>query len=189
MTEVKRQILRQLFRKFAGFLYVGQANYRYYQDHDVPEQKLFFTPHSVDNQRFSAHLDVAHQQAQAWKFELGIPTEHRVILFAGKFIQKKRPQDLIRAFQAANLSQVSLLLVGAGPLEAELKSLAADHSSIFFAPFQNQSLMPRTLAIADLLVLPSYGSGETWGLIVNEAMNLGKTDCGQSPCRLWRRSR
>jgi glycosyltransferase involved in cell wall biosynthesis len=34
--------------------------------------------------------------------------------------------------------------------------------------------MPRTYAAGDLLVLPSQGSGETWGLVVNEAMNLGK---------------
>ncbi|MEM9137135.1 MAG: glycosyltransferase family 4 protein [Cyanobacteria bacterium P01_F01_bin.42] len=170
----KRQFIRQVFRQFAGVLYVGQANYRYFQDHGVPAQKLFFTPHSVDNQRFARSVDLAHIQAQDWKRELGIPPTNRVILFAGKFIDKKRPQDLIQAFQQARLDGVSLLLVGAGILEDRLKELAADTPSIVFAPFQNQSLMPRTLAIADLLVLPSYGAGETWGLIVNEAMNLGK---------------
>ena len=34
--------------------------------------------------------------------------------------------------------------------------------------------MPRTYALADLVVLPSYGPGETWGLCINEAMNLAK---------------
>jgi glycosyltransferase involved in cell wall biosynthesis len=33
--------------------------------------------------------------------------------------------------------------------------------------------MPRVYATGDLLVLPSQGRGETWGLAVNEAMNLG----------------
>ena len=32
--------------------------------------------------------------------------------------------------------------------------------------------MPRTYAIADLFILPSYGYSETWGLAVNEAMCL-----------------
>jgi glycosyltransferase involved in cell wall biosynthesis len=32
--------------------------------------------------------------------------------------------------------------------------------------------MPRTYAIADLVVLPSYGASETWGLAINEAMCL-----------------
>ena len=33
--------------------------------------------------------------------------------------------------------------------------------------------MPRTYAVADRVVLPSYGSCETWGLAINEAMCLG----------------
>lgn len=74
----------------------------------------------------------------------------------------------------ANLSQVSLLFVGAGSLEADLKTAAAHHANIYFAPFQNQSLMPRTYAIADLVVLPSYGASETWGLAINEAMCLSR---------------
>ena len=34
--------------------------------------------------------------------------------------------------------------------------------------------MPRTYAAGDVLVLPSSGPGETWGLCVNEAMCLGR---------------
>jgi glycosyltransferase involved in cell wall biosynthesis len=34
--------------------------------------------------------------------------------------------------------------------------------------------MPRTYAIADLVVLPSYGSWETWGLAINEAMCMSR---------------
>ncbi|MCY7323818.1 MAG: glycosyltransferase, partial [Phormidesmis sp. CAN_BIN36] len=45
---------------------------------------------------------------------------------------------------------------------------------IYMAPFQNQSLMPRTYAIASLVVLPSYGAGETWGLALNEAMCMAR---------------
>ena len=41
--------------------------------------------------------------------------------------------------------------------------------------FQNQADLPRLYAAADVLVLPS-GWGETWGLVVNEAMAVG-TPC------------
>jgi glycosyltransferase involved in cell wall biosynthesis len=44
--------------------------------------------------------------------------------------------------------------------------------SVFFAPFQNQSQMPKVYTTGDVLVLPS--ESETWGLAVNEAMNLGR---------------
>ncbi|MBD2501505.1 glycosyltransferase family 4 protein [Anabaena azotica] len=171
---LKREFITQIYRRFAACLYVGKANYNYFRYHRVAEEKLFFSPHAVDNHRFLAQTDVVNQQAQAWKQELGIPADHAVILFAGKLEEKKRPLDLLQAFLSINIPQVSLLFVGAGPLEAELKTAAAGKSHIYFAPFQNQTFMPRTYAAADLFVLPSYGSGETWGLAINEAMCLSR---------------
>ncbi|BBD57372.1 group 1 glycosyl transferase [Nostoc sp. HK-01] len=168
----RQQFITQIYRRFAGCLYVGKANYEYFKYHGVPSDQLFFSPHTVDNDRFFSQAAHAKQQAITWKQELGIPLDHAVIVFAGKFEPKKRPLDLLQAFLIANLSQVSLLFVGGGSLETDLKATAAKHANIYFAPFQNQTLMPRTYAIADLFVLPSYGTSETWGLAINEAMCL-----------------
>ncbi len=171
---VRRQFISLIYQRYAACLYVGKANYDYFRYHGVPANHLFFSPHAVDNDRFFAQSQTASQQAVAWKKELGIPDDHAVILFAGKFEAKKRPLDLLRAFLQAKLSQVSLLLVGSGSLEPALKSEATGYKNIYFAPFQNQTLMPRTYAVADLVVLPSYGIWETWGLMINEAMCLGR---------------
>ncbi len=173
-TWLKRQWITQIYRRFAACMYVGKANYDYFRYHGVAEQCLFFSPHAVENDRFLSETESATHQAIAWKQELGIPEHHAVVLFPGKFEPKKRPLDLLHAFLDAHLSNVSLLFVGGGSLELELKALATGHSNIYFAPFQNQTLMPRTYAIADLVVLPSYGTGETWGLAINEAMCLAR---------------
>ncbi len=172
---LRRQLISLIYRRFSACLHVGKANYDYFRYHGVPSQNLFFAPHAVDNDRFFSQAEEAHHQAMVWKQELGIPKNHSVILFAGKFISKKRPTDLLQAFLQANLSQVSLLFVGAGDLESELRSQAAEHPHIYFAPFQNQTLMPRTYAAANLVVLPSYGSWETWGLAINEALCMSRT--------------
>jgi len=168
----RRQFISQIYRRFAACLYVGKANYHYFRYHSVPANNLFFSPHAIDNDRFFSQTEIAKQQAIIWQQELGIPQNHAVILFAGKLEQKKRPLDLLQAFLQANLDRVSLLFVGSGILEDELKSQAAGQANIYFAPFQNQSFMPRSYAIADLVVLPSYGQQETWGLAINEAMCL-----------------
>lgn len=170
----RRQFITQIYRRFAACLYVGKANYEYFRYHAVAENNLFFSPHCIENERFISQAENAKLQAKAWKQELGIPQDHAVIAFVGKFETKKRPLDLLNAFLQAKLTNVSLLFVGAGKLEQNLKQQAEENSNIYFAPFQNQSWMPRTYAIADLLVLPSYGEGETWGLVVNEAMCLGR---------------
>jgi glycosyltransferase involved in cell wall biosynthesis len=169
---VKQQLISQIFHRFAACLYVGKANYEYFRYHNVAEDRLFFAPHAIDNDRFFAQNKVANQQAQLWKQELGIPSTDHVILFAGKFELIKRPLNLLTAFTQANLDRVSLLFVGAGLLEEKLRFAASQYANIYFAPFQNQSLMPRTYAISDLVVLPSYS--ETWGLAINEAMCMAR---------------
>jgi glycosyltransferase involved in cell wall biosynthesis len=170
----KRASLRLLFRRFDAVLPVGKFNAAYFHRHGVPSQKMFPAPHAVDHERFSATRSDLPEAARLWRRRLGIPPAHRVILFAGKFEKKKRPGDLIRAFAESNLRDATLLLVGAGPLENELRCLAGDHARIRFAPFQNQAAIPRVYAAADLVVLPSFGPGETWGLVINEACSAGR---------------
>jgi glycosyltransferase involved in cell wall biosynthesis len=171
---LRRQFIALVFRRFAAFLYVGQANRNYFQLHGVAEEKLFFSPHAVDNERFFAQAGTAAAGAQKWKTSLGIAPGQKVVLFAGKFEAKKRPRDLVAAFKLAQLKDTVLLLVGSGELEAELRRDAAGRPDIVFAPFQNQTQMPVIYAAGDVFVLPSYGRSETWGLAVNEAMCLGR---------------
>jgi glycosyltransferase involved in cell wall biosynthesis len=169
---LKRHIVAAVFRRFGAFLYVGAANRDYLRIHGVPPEKLFFSPHAVDNDRFRKASAAAREEAPAWKESLGIPCGWRVVLFVGKFEPVKQPLDLLAAFARAHLKDVALLLVGAGALEGELRRSAADVPHVYFAGFQNQSQMPRVYAAADVVVLPS--GSETWGLCVNEAMCLGR---------------
>jgi glycosyltransferase involved in cell wall biosynthesis len=169
---VKRSALRFLFRSFAAFLPVGQANAAYFRRHGVPAARLFHAPHAIDHARFSRN-DLP-DAARAWRRELGIPETDRVVLFAGKFEEKKRPDLLVEAFLTARLTRTTLLLVGDGPMASALRRRVQHEPTIRLVPFQNQSVMPRVHAAADLLVLPSQGPGETWGLVVNEACCAGR---------------
>jgi len=88
--------------------------------------------------------------------------------------REKRPRDLVAAFRSAAVPDATLVLVGSGDQEADLRRDAAGNPDIVFVPFQNQSQMPQTYLLGDLFVLPSQGAGETWGLAVNEAMCMGR---------------
>ncbi len=169
---LKHTALTLLFRRFTAFLPVGRANTAYFERYGVPKHRLFFTPHAVDNARFSAAGN--EKAGRAWRRDLGLAEADRLILFAGKFERKKRPDLLIRAFRSLAPERATLLLVGSGTMEPELRRLAEGNGRIRFLPFQNQSVMPRVHAGADLLVLPSEGAGETWGLVVNEAQCAGR---------------
>lgn len=171
------QLLRRLiFRRFAAGLPVGQANATWMISSGIPRQRQFFAPHAVDNARFQAAAPEAEAAALQWRRQQGITSQAPVVLFAGKFETKKRPLDLLEAFAALRHPSAVLVFVGAGALENDLKRQAASLGAgrVIFQGFQNQCAMPSTYALADLVVLPSYGAGETWGLCINEAMNLAR---------------
>src|SRR5206468_11090595 len=140
----------------------------------IPESQVFNGPHCVDNDFFSAQaaLYQTTETRPELRQSLGINIHDFVILFVGKFENKKRPVDAVRA--AARLGPgVSLLMVGMGELNEELHVAAQRlNVRVVFAGFLNQSQRGRAYAAADCLVLPSDW-GETWGLVVNEAMATG----------------
>lgn len=173
---------RVLFRRFDAFLAVGSANARYFRNSGVPADKIFLAPHCVDNRRFRSEAEAQDAEAQRWKDQLGISRGAFVVMYAGKFEDKKRPLDLLQAFQSFRSTvpvsddKPALVFVGNGKLEHEIKKRAESerNNSIFFDEFKNQSRMPAIYRAADVFVLGSFGEGETWGLAINEVMNVGR---------------
>lgn len=166
---LRRTLLRWVYRYVDTAFYVGQANRAYYLKHGLKQTQLQFAPHAIDHQRFESDGHTQEKLALKQRLKLGIPQDAQVFLFVGKLEAKKNPAQLIRAFQASSSASCFLLLVGEGPDKAHLQALAAEHPRIFFLGFQNQTAMPIIYRLGDVIVLPSQGPGETWGLAINEA--------------------
>ena len=172
--QVKKILLKRIFSWPAAFLCVGQANKDYYRAFGVPEAKLFDCPHSIETERFAEPDAALEEKARAWRRELRVGDQQKVLLFAGKFEDKKRPLPLMEAFRRFAPPQTVLVLVGDGELGAAVQALAVRHPEHFrVLPFQNQSRMPLVYRLGDALVLPS-AYGETWGLAANEALACGR---------------
>lgn len=171
---LRRLPLRFLYRQFAAFAYVGEANRDYFRALGVPDTRLFFAPHSVNAEHFNPADPATRAAAEKLRNELGL-AGRRVVLFAGKFSAAKQPAALLEAFLAVATPADALVLVGDGAEKTRLAALAATRpdAHVRFLPFANQSEMPARYLVADLFVLPSRGHYETWGLAVNEAMHLG----------------
>jgi glycosyltransferase involved in cell wall biosynthesis len=171
---IKQALLRRVFSWPTAFLVAGQANRKYYRAFGVAAERLYPCPHSIDVGRFAEPADLFEREAARWRQQLEIPTDRCVVLFAGKFERKKRPLELMHAVLALPNDRVTLIMLGGGELENEVKPLAASDPDRFrVLPFQNQSRMPAAYRLADLFVLPS-AYGETWGLAVNEALSCSR---------------
>ncbi len=169
---IRRLFLRYVYRHIDYALYVGTNNKEYFIAHGLAEQQLVFTPHAIDNSRFERG-EQYNIQALQWRKSLGINDTDFVVLFAGKFIQKKNPMFVIQMAERIRGEDVRFLMVGNGALEEDLKKASTDNR-IVFAGFQNQSQMAVVYHACNVFVLPSKGPGETWGLAINEAMACNK---------------
>lgn len=174
---VKYLPFRWLLRSIDAHLYVGQRNREYLRHYGVEDRCLFHVPHFVDNPYFTARAHDARTSgaSAAIRRQTGAADGSLVLAFAGKLIEKKRPLDLVQAARLARDSGLDarLIVIGSGALEGVMRELAERLGvPVLFAGFRNQSEMAAYFAAADAIVLPSDG-GETWGLVVNEAMACG----------------
>jgi len=168
---------RWLLRQFDGFLTVGKRNREYLEHYGARPDRIFFAPHFVDNEWFAGKAEKVRGQRSEVRRQWGADDGTFVVLFVGKFIEKKRPADLLRALATLNSQPPTLnfiaVFVGSGDLEKALRREAEQlNVKARFDGFKNQTELPTAYASADALVLPSDG-GETWGLVVNEAMACG----------------
>lgn len=153
------------------FLFLGTQNRAFYTYYGVQDHALFFSPYSIDNDRFTQGVKLWNAAAERDRLQIG--HDDFVILFTGKFIEVKRPLDLLMAFEEVMLSNAHLVLVGDGALKETMMSYVRENaiSNVHFVGFVNQTELPKYYALSDVLVLCS--ESETWGLSVNEAMASG----------------
>jgi glycosyltransferase involved in cell wall biosynthesis len=162
-----------LFKQLHYALYIGSQNKAFYKYYGVPESKLAFAPYSVDNNRFAAHKCSSTAAQQNLRSSLGLQPQLFTIVASGKYIHKKRPLTLLKAFHQLNNPHTQLVLVGDGELRPQLEAYIQQHqlSNVHLTGFVNQAAIVNYYAAASVFVMCS-GAGETWGLSVNEAMNF-----------------
>jgi glycosyltransferase involved in cell wall biosynthesis len=112
---------------------------------------------------------------RAVRAELGFPPEAPLVLFAGRLAEQKRVDDLLKALDLLQHVQadVRTIIAGDGPLRARLEATAhAYHLDGRVRFLGHRDDVPRLLAAADILVLPSAYEGLP--NVVLEAMRYRK---------------
>jgi len=168
---LRNVFLKWVYRHIDHAFYTGANNKDYFKKFGLRNDQLTFAPHAIDNDRFGA---INNEEAETLRNNLGLDAGDILILYAGKFEEKKDPLLLLNAFLQLKRNDCHLLFVGNGNLEGELKQKAQNAGNVHFMGFQNQAYMPVIYHACNLFCLPSKGPGESWGLAVNEAMASGK---------------
>lgn len=171
---LRKILLKLIFKNISKFLFIGKENKDFYKYYGVDDSRLHFAPYSVDNEFFrvsNANKSIIRAKIRN---SLSIKNNEIVLLFVGKLIHKKRPGILIEAMNTLP-ENIKLIYVGSGELREQLQTrthaLSLD-KRIIFAGYKTQEEIKNIMFASDLFVLPS-GDGETWGLVVNEALASG----------------
>lgn len=164
---------KRMLRLFDGYLSVGIRSAAFLRFFDIPDERIFASPHAVDNDRFAQACVLRRSAIRAEiRREHDLPRDAFVVLSVGKLEPKKRPLDIIAAV-AAMRPRPHLAFVGSGEMYVDIRRAAAAAGvPLTMIGFVNQAELPRVFAAADCLVLAS-DARETWGLVVNEALAGG----------------
>jgi glycosyltransferase involved in cell wall biosynthesis len=182
--------LKILYSQVTRFLTIGHNSRQHYLTRGIPEHRLGFSPYNIDSHLLDQQIRDYYGMRQKFRRELGFGDDQVVFIFSGKLIPKKDPLIMVDAFRRlAGAGGVSpgLLVMGDGALRRQLESGMGSIPQITtrFVGFQNQSQLGRFYSAADCLVLPSQW-GETWGLVVNEALQFGLPAIVSARVGCWR---
>lgn len=164
--------LKWFYSHIDAFCYIGKEAYQHLLRLKIPEDKLFFSPYSVNTDFFD--LQYKNHDGISTRAKLGLNRNQFVFLFSGKLIPRKAPLLLLEALELLpNRDSVALIILGDGPLKKQVieKGHEVLGKRFKFMGFVNQSELGQYFLAANAFVLPSYY--EAWGLVVNEAMQFG----------------
>jgi len=172
-------IKRQMYSLVDAMLIPAPSHDKTFRYFGFSQEQLFYGINCVDNQFFTVQSELYRSSEP--------PHTKPFLLAVGRQVPKKNWSRLINAYrnvvQSTESEPFDLLLVGDGPEHEALVDCAGDlcGKNIHFIPFKSQDELCAYYAHADGLVLPSQ-HGETWGLVVNEAMASGLPVLVSSVC-------
>jgi glycosyltransferase involved in cell wall biosynthesis len=177
-TDVRKAVYWLAYKFVAHAFYIGALNREHLLQQGMPPEKMSFAPYASPL-AIPSDLPTRQRLRDELRTRLGLAPDDIVVLFSGKLIEKKNPGLVLVALgllPADLAKRVHVVFVGSGALEPTLREEAKKFPGrIHFAGFVNQSELPSYYLAADILVLTSRRAGETWGLVVNEALQAG---CG-----------
>lgn len=162
LTPIHRWIRRRVYARSTAFIAASEGGKRLYRAYGIPDRDIYKSHLCADNARFFA--------------EGKVPKRYDFI-YCGRFVAIKNPLFALEVARdvAGQLGRrVSIVLVGSGGLEGEMRAFAqsvADRVEATFAGFASQEALPRWYAAARVFLFPT--SWDPWGVVANEACAAG----------------
>ncbi len=156
-----RLVRRWMYPRIVTFAGPSDATLRLYEQYGAPRASMFKSHLCANNEAF-ARCPTAAVRAD--------------LIFCARFVAEKSPVFALQVAEGVARvlgRQVSLLMVGSGPLDDVLRAQAAKlkNVAVEFPGFAKQAQLPALYARARVLLFPTVG--DAWGVVANEACAAG----------------
>jgi len=154
-----------------AFLFSCTGNRDYYTQYGIKDHKLFPIPCAVNNEFFREERGRLLADRDSLRKEIGISGNNFVISFAARFTDRKKPLDLIKAVAESGQDNITILFIGGGPEEDEMRALAKQYKiNCVFTGFVGQKEISKYYIASDMFaIISSYDASPK---SLNEALNF-----------------
>ncbi|WP_428425507.1 glycosyltransferase family 4 protein [Methylibium sp.] len=156
LTRVHKWLRRHIYPRSSTFVGASNGSTELYRLYGIPEELIFKARLCANNEIFFAAPPVEKQYD---------------FIFSGRFAEVKNPLFALEVVSAVSRRlgrRASIAFIGAGALEAEMRSTAAAKDvDAHFLGFARQADLPTRYAAAKILLFPTLW--DPWGIVANEA--------------------
>jgi 1,2-diacylglycerol 3-alpha-glucosyltransferase len=181
LADVPRSVIvnwvkRRIYANVDAIFIPAPSHVPDYEFWGIPRERMLFGLNAVDNAFFAQSSEKAREDKSRLRAEWNLP--EKFLLGAGRQVPKKNWKALLQTWALFKLrhpvSSMNLILIGNGPDRPELERMVHGQAipDVHFRDFADQEELASLYGLAHALVLPSL-YGETWGLVINEAMAAG----------------
>jgi glycosyltransferase involved in cell wall biosynthesis len=169
----KRALEFMVYRKGSRFIVLSQSFATILaRQYHVPRERIHVIPGGVDIDRFR-HTGTRLGARRSLNWPEGRPT----LVTVRRLVRAKGLENLIAAIQIVkrDIPDILLMIVGTGPLEAELKQQVRQsglENTVQFAGYASEDSLASVYRAGDLFIVPTL-TLEGFGLVVIEALACG----------------
>ena len=159
LTFIHKFLRRFTYKNAAGFFPVSEKGKLNYLTYNVPSEKIFIVPYTIDIDLYS-------------KFSTKSLGERKYdILFSGQFIERKLPLFFVEIAKMLKVrrGELKIMILGYGPLEQVfLNKLEANQLDYHFAGFIEPGELAEYYGDSKLFLFTT--KEDSWGVVANEAI-------------------
>lgn len=173
-NSLKKIIKNLVIKKSSAIWANGTVSKRYFTEvFNYPQEKIYNQYLTIDGDKIKKIGKQKDKIRQEFREKYEIKEDELVLQYAGRLVEVKNMDIVIRAVSLIKDMNITLLITGGGEQEEKLKQLAKelDVKVIITGFIDNQEYLFKHYYMSDAFILPSIY--EPWGLVVNEAMYAG----------------